>query len=333
MSFNLRHRNFLKELDFTSEELTFLLKLSADLKAAKYGGYERPRLAGKNIALIFEKTSTRTRTAFEVAAKDQGAHITYLEPSGSQIGHKESMKDTARVLGRTFDGIEYRGFSQETVETLGSYAGVPVWNGLPDEFHPTQILADVLTMTEHSEKHLREIAFCYLGDARNNMGNSLMVGGCKFGMDVRLCAPRDLWPHDDLVKTCQGIAEETGARLTLTEDVDEGVSGVDFLYTDVWVSMGEEKSAWGERIRLLTPYQVNRDVVTRTGNPKVKFMHCLPAFHNRETKVGQSIFEEYGMDGLEVTDDVFESENSIVFDQAENRLHTIKAVMVATLGD
>jgi ornithine carbamoyltransferase len=333
MSFNLRHRNFLKELDFTPEELRFLLKLSADLKAAKYAGYERPRLAGKNIALIFEKTSTRTRTAFEVAAKDQGAHITYLEPSGSQIGHKESMKDTARVLGRTFDGIEYRGFSQETVETLGSYAGVPVWNGLTDEFHPTQILADVLTMTEHSDKHLHDIAFCYLGDARNNMGNSLMVGGCKYGMDVRLCAPRDLWPQDDLVKSCQAIAEETGARLTLTEDVDEGVSGVDFLYTDVWVSMGEEKSAWAERIRLLTPYQVNRDVVGRTGNPKVKFMHCLPAFHNRETKVGESIFEEYGMDGLEVTDDVFESENSIVFDQAENRLHTIKAVMVATLGD
>jgi ornithine carbamoyltransferase len=333
MSFNLRHRNFLKELDFTPEELKFLLKLSADLKAAKYAGYELPRLAGKNIALIFEKTSTRTRTAFEVAAKDQGAHITYLEPSGSQIGHKESMKDTARVLGRTFDGIEYRGFSQETVETLGSYAGVPVWNGLTDEFHPTQILADVLTMTEHSEKHLHDIAFCYLGDARNNMGNSLMVGGCKYGMDVRLCAPRDLWPHDDLVKTCHGIAEETGARLTLTEDVDEGVSGVDFLYTDVWVSMGEEKSAWAERIRLLTPYQINREVLARTRNPKVKFMHCLPAFHNRETKVGQSIFEEYGMDGLEVTDDVFESENSIVFDQAENRLHTIKAVMVATLGD
>ena len=268
-----------------------------------------------------------------MAAKDQGAHVTYLEPSGSQIGHKESMKDTARVLGRTFDGIEYRGFSQETVETLAAYAGVPVWNGLTDEFHPTQILADVLTMTEHSEKHLRDIAFCYLGDAHNNMGNSLMVGGCKYGMDVRLCAPRDLWPHDDLVETCRGIAAETGARLTLTEDVDEGVSGVDFLYTDVWVSMGEEKSAWAERIKLLTPYQVNKDVVARTGNPKVKFMHCLPAFHNRETKVGEQIFEEFGMDGLEVTDDIFESEHSIVFDQAENRLHTIKAVMVATLGD
>ena len=333
MPFNLRHRSFLKELDFSPEELRFLLKLSADLKAAKYAGYEQPRLSGKNIALIFEKTSTRTRTAFEVAAKDQGAHVTYLEPSGSQIGHKESMKDTARVLGRTFDGIEYRGFSQESVEILGTHAGVPVWNGLTDEFHPTQILADVLTMTEHSDKHLGDIAFCYLGDARNNMGNSLMVGGCKYGMDVRLCAPRDLWPDDQLVKTCREIAQATGARLTLTEDVDEGVSDVDFLYTDVWVSMGEEKSVWEERIKVLTPYQVNKDVVARTGNPHVKFMHCLPAFHNRDTKVGEEIFELYGMDGLEVTDDVFESEHSIVFDQAENRLHTIKAVLVATLGD
>jgi ornithine carbamoyltransferase len=333
MPFNLRNRNFLKELDFTPAELKHLLKLSADLKAAKYGGYEQPRLARKNIALIFEKTSTRTRTAFEVAALDQGAHVTYLEPGGSQIGHKESMKDTARVLGRTYDGIEYRGFSQETVEVLGRYAGVPVWNGLTDEFHPTQILADVLTMTEHSDKHLGEIAFCYLGDARNNMGNSLMVGGCKYGMDVRLCAPEHLWPEDDLIKTCRAIAEETGARLTLTEDVDEGVSGVDYLYTDVWVSMGEDKSVWEERIKLLKSYQVNKDVVARTGNPNVKFMHCLPAFHNRDTKVGEDIYQQYGMDGLEVTDEVFESEHSIVFDQAENRLHTIKAVMVATLGD
>ena len=332
MSFNLRHRSFLKELDFTPAELKFLLTLSADLKAAKYGGYEVPRLSGKNIALIFEKTSTRTRTAFEVAAKDQGAHVTYLEPTGSQIGHKESMKDTARVLGRTFDGIEYRGFSQESVEILAQYSGVPVWNGLTDEFHPTQILADILTMTEHSDKHLGEIAYCYLGDARNNMGNSLMVGGCKLGMDVRLCAPQDLWPTDDLVKTCREIAEQTGARLTLTEDVDEGVAGTDYLSTDVWVSMGEPKEVWAERIKLLTPYQVNQSVVERTGNPNVKFMHCLPAFHNRETKVGEEIFEQYGMDGLEVTDDVFESEHSIVFDQAENRLHTIKAVMVATLG-
>jgi ornithine carbamoyltransferase len=313
--------------------MRFLLSLSAELKAAKYGGYEQQRLAGKNIALIFEKTSTRTRTAFEVAAHDQGAHVTYLEPSGSQIGHKESMKDTARVLGRTFDGIEYRGFGQETVETLAEHAGVPVWNGLTTEFHPTQILADVLTMTEHSDKHLSEIAFSYLGDAQNNMGNSLMVGGCKFGMDVRLCAPEHLWPEDELVKTCRDIAAETGARLTLTEDVDEGVRGVDYLYTDVWVSMGEDPGVWAERIQLLKPYQVNADIIRRTENPAVKFMHCLPALHNRETKVGEEIFEKYGLDGMEVTDDVFESERSIVFDQAENRMHTIKAVMVATLGD
>jgi ornithine carbamoyltransferase len=333
MAFNLRNRSFVKLLDFTPDELRFLLKLSAELKAAKYGGYERPRLVGKNIALIFEKTSTRTRTAFEVAAHDQGAHVTYLEPSGSQIGHKESMKDTARVLGRTFDGIEYRGFAQETVETLAEFAGVPVWNGLTDEFHPTQILADVLTMTEHSDKHLSQIAYCYLGDARNNMGNSLMVGGCKFGMDVRLCAPEHLWPDKKLVKTCRRVAEETGARLTLTADVDEGVEDVDFLYTDVWVSMGEDPSVWEERIELLKPYQVNGDVVKRAGNPNVRFMHCLPAFHNRETKVGEQIYEKYGLDGLEVTDEVFESPRSIVFDQAENRMHTIKAVMVATLGD
>jgi ornithine carbamoyltransferase len=332
MPFNLRNRSFLKELDFTPDELRFLLKLSAELKAAKYGGYETPRLEGKNIALIFEKTSTRTRTAFEVAAKDQGAHVTYLEPSGSQIGHKESMKDTARVLGRTFDGIEYRGSGQENVEVLARNAGVPVWNGLTNEFHPTQILADMLTMTEHCDKHLTEIAYCYLGDARNNMGNSLMVGGCKLGMDVRLCAPEHLWPSDELVKQCQEIASETGARLTLTADVDEGVRDVDYLYTDVWVSMGEAAEVWEERIKLLKPYQVNADVVSRTGNPKVKFLHCLPAFHNRDTKVGEQIFEKYGLDGLEVTDEVFESESSIVFDQAENRLHTIKAVMVATLG-
>jgi ornithine carbamoyltransferase len=333
MARNLRNRSFLKELDFTTEELRFLLDLARELKAAKYGGYERQRLAGKNIALIFEKTSTRTRTAFEVAAYDQGAQVTYLEPSGSQIGHKESMKDTARVLGRTFEGIEYRGFAQETVEILAEHAGVPVWNGLTDEFHPTQTLADVLTMTEHSNKHLQEIAYCYLGDARNNMGNSLMVMGCKLGMDVRLCAPEHLWPEDTLVKTCREIAEETGARLTLTADVDEGVGGVDYLYTDVWVSMGEDKSVWEERIKLLKPYQINLDLVKKTGNPKVRFMHCLPAFHNRETKVGEEIFDKYSLDGMEVTDDVFESEHSIVFDQAENRMHTIKAVMVATLGD
>src|SRR3954468_14529883 len=332
MSFNLHGRSFLKELDFTPDELRFLLKLSADLKAAKYGGFERRRMEGKEIALIFEKSSTRTMTSFEVAAYDQGACVTYLGPSGSQIGHKESMKDTARVLGRIYDGIEYRGFAQETVETLGHYAGVPVWNGLTDEFHPTQTLADVLTMDEHSAKLVTEIAFCFLGDARNNVGNSLMVMGCKLGMDVRLCAPEHLWPEEGLVKTCHEIAHETGARLTLTADVDEGVKGVDYLYTDVWVSMGEAKSVWKKRIDLLTPYQVNADVVRRTGNPDVKFMHCLPAFHNRDTKVGEDIFETYGLEGLEVTDEVFESPASIVFDQAENRMHTIKAVMVATLG-
>ena len=333
MAFNLRNRSFLKELDFTREELKFLLKLSADLKAAKYGGYEVQHLAGKNIALIFEKTSTRTRTAFEVAAHDQGAQVTYLDPSGSQIGHKESIKDTARVLGRTYDGIEYRGFGQETVEILAEYAGVPVWNGLTDEFHPTQTLADVLTMTEHSDKHLGEIAYCFLGDARHNMGNSLMVAGCTFGMDVRLCAPEHLWPQEELVRTCREIAERTGAGLTLTANVDEGVKGVDYLYTDVWVSMGENPNVWEERIELLKPYQVNGEVIKKTGNPRVRFLHCLPAFHNRETKVGEEIFEQYGLDGMEVTDEVFESEYSIVFDQAENRMHTIKAVMVATLGD
>ena len=332
MPFNLRNRSFLKELDFTPQELKFLLQTSTELKAAKYAGYERPRLAGKEIALIFEKTSTRTRTAFEVAAKDQGAHVTYLEPSGSQIGHKESMKDTARVLGRTFDGIEYRGFSQKTVETLAEYAGVPVWNGLTNEFHPTQILADVLTMTEHSDKHLGEIGFCYLGDARNNMGNSLLVTGAMMGMDVRIVAPNERWNSDDVVKEARSIAESTGARVTLTDNVEEGVQGVDFLYTDVWLSMGEPKEAWNERISQLRAYQVNMDVIRATGNSRVRFMHCLPAFHDRRTKVGEEIFEHTGMESLEVTDEVFESPYSIVFDQAENRMHTIKAVMVATLG-
>ena len=333
MAFNLRNRNFLKELDFTPEELKFLLKLSAELKAAKYGGYEQQKLKGKNIALIFEKDSTRTRCAFEVAAYDQGARVTYLGPSGSQIGNKESMKDTARVLGRMYDGIEYRGFAQETVEVLGQYAGVPVWNGLTNEFHPTQMICDILTMMEHSDKHLGEISYCYLGDARNNMGNSLMVTGCKLGMDVRMCAPKSLWPKQELIETCRQIASETGARLTLTEDVDEGVKGVDYLYTDVWVSMGEAKEVWDERIGLLKPYQINMDVVNRTGNPNVKFMHCLPAFHNRETKVGEDIYQKTGLESLEVTEEVFESERSIVFAQAENRMHTIKAIMVATLGD
>jgi len=333
MAFNLRNRNFVKLLDFTPAEIKFLLKLSADLKAAKYGGYEQPTLSGKNVALIFEKSSTRTRTSFEVAAYDQGANVTYLGPAGSHIGHKETMKDTARVLGRTYDGIEYRGFAQATVETLAEYAGVPVWNGLTDEFHPTQILADVLTMTEHTYKDLPDIAYCYLGDARNNMGNSLMVGGCKLGMDVRLCGPKHQWPEEELVAQCREIAAETGARLTLTDEVAVGVKEEDYLYTDVWVSMGEPESVWEERVKLLKPYQINAEAMALTGNPDVKFMHCLPAFHNRDTEVGQEMYEKYGLDGMEVTEEVFESPASIVFDEAENRMHTIKAIMVATLGD
>ncbi len=332
MAFNLRDRSFVKLLDFTPAELRFLLKLAADLKAAKYGGYEQPRLSGKNIALIFEKDSTRTRCAFEVAAHDQGAHVTYLGPSGSQIGHKESMKDTARVLGHLYDAIEYRGFAQATVEELAQYAGVPVYNGLTNEFHPTQILCDLLTMVEHSDKPLRQIAYAFLGDARNNMGNSLMVGGCKLGMDVRLCAPKSQWPVPELVEQCRGIAAETGATLTLTEDVTEGVKGADFLHTDVWVSMGEPKEVWKTRIELLEPYRVTTNVLEQTGNPDVKFMHCLPAFHNRETTVGEQIYQEYGVECMEVSEEVFESPCSIVFQQAENRMHTIKAVMVATLG-
>jgi ornithine carbamoyltransferase len=333
MAFNLRNRNFLKELDFTKEEFVYLLKLSADLKAAKYGGYEQPRLKGKNIALIFEKSSTRTRCAFEVAAYDQGAHVTYLGPEGSQIGHKESMKDTARVLGRMYDGIEYRGFSQATVETLGKYAGVPVWNGLTDEFHPTQMLADFLTMMEHTPKHLEEIAYCYVGDARNNMGNSLMITGCLLGMDVRICGPKELWPKEDLVEKARDLAAKSGARFSLTDEVEKVVKGVDYLHTDVWVSMGEPKEVWDARVKLLKGYQVNATLMALTGNPQVKFMHCLPSFHNRETKVGEEIYQKTGLDGLEATEEVFESERSIVFDQAENRMHTIKAVMVATLGD
>ena len=333
MAFNLRNRSFVKLLDFTPEEIRFLLKLSIDLKAAKYGGYEQPRLTGKNIALIFEKASTRTRVAFEVAAYDQGAHVTYLGPSGTQIGQKESMKDTARVLGRVYDGIEYRGFGQTIVEDLAKYAGVPVWNGLTNEYHPTQILADMLTMMEHSDKPLNQISYCYMGDARFNMGNSLMVGGCKLGMDVRICAPKSLWPAEDLITSCRAIAAETGARLTITEDVAAGLSDVDFVHTDVWVSMGEPDSVWEERIQMLKPYQVNAAAMQKTGNPQAKFMHCLPAFHNRETKIGEEIFQKFGLDGMEVTEEVFESEHSVVFDQAENRLHTIKAVMVATLGD
>lgn len=333
MAFNIRNRNFLKLLDFTSKEIMHLLELSADLKKAKYAGYEQPRLVGKNIALIFEKASTRTRCAFEVAAFDQGAKVTYLGPSGSQIGQKESMKDTARVLGRMYDGIEYRGFGQSIVEELGEHAGVPVWNGLTDEFHPTQILADFLTMQEYANgKQLNQITFAYLGDARNNMGNSLMVGAAKMGMEIRLIAPKQFWPEEALVAQCQEIAVQTGAKIILTEEVQTGVKGCDFLYTDVWVSMGEAPEAWDERVALMTPYQVNMDVIKATENPNVKFMHCLPAFHNNETAIGKEISEKYGMNGLEVTDEVFESDYSIVFDEAENRMHTIKAIMVATLG-
>ncbi|MBY7661814.1 ornithine carbamoyltransferase [Vibrio cyclitrophicus] len=333
MAFNLRNRNFLKLLDFTPKEIQFLLDLSADLKKAKYAGTEQKKLNGKNIALIFEKASTRTRCAFEVAAFDQGAQVSYLGPSGSQIGQKESMKDTAHVLGRMYDGIEYRGFGQSIVEDLGAYAGVPVWNGLTDEFHPTQILADFLTMIEHGRgKRLHQISFAYLGDARNNMGNSLLVGAAKMGMDIRLIAPKAFWPEEQLVEECHAIAQNTGAKITLTEDVAEGVKDCDFLYTDVWVSMGEAPEAWDERVAVMTPYQVNMDVIKLTGNPQVKFMHCLPAFHNNETVIGQQVADKYGMNGLEVTDEVFESDYSIVFDEAENRMHTIKAVMVATLG-
>ena len=334
MSHSLKNRNFLKLLDYTPAEIQSLIDLAIELKAAKKSGREKPTLTGKNIALIFEKTSTRTRCAFEVAAFDQGAQVTYLGPTGSQIGHKESMKDTARVLGRMYDGIEYRGYGQAIVEELGEFAGVPVWNGLTNEFHPTQILADLMTMLEHAPgKTLPELSFAYLGDARNNMGNDLMVGAAKMGMDVRLVAPRAFWPEEALVAQCRAIARETGARIMLTEDVEEGVNGVDFLYTDVWVSMGEPKEAWAERVSLMTPYQVNRAVVTATGNPNVKFMHCLPAFHNEDTTMGREIEIAYGLKGLEVTEEVFESANSIVFDEAENRMHTIKAVMVATLGE
>jgi ornithine carbamoyltransferase len=329
---SLKNRSFLKLLDFTPEEIQYLLNLSAELKKAKKTGTEKQYLKGKNIALIFEKTSTRTRCAFEVAAFDQGAHVTYLGPTGSQIGQKESMKDTARVLGRMYDGIEYRGFGQRIVEELAVYAGVPVWNGLTDEFHPTQILADFLTIQEHSGKPLSGIKFCYLGDARNNMGNSLMVGSSKMGMDFRAAAPKACQPAEELVKKCREIALETGANILITDNVEEGVKDCDFLYTDVWVSMGEHESVWTERITLLLPYQINRRVMELTGNPSCKLLHCLPANHNRETKTGEDIYRKFGLEAMEVTEDVFESPASIVWDQAENRMHTIKAVMVATLG-
>ena len=332
MTHNLKNRSFLTLRDFSPEEIKYLLKLSADLKDAKYAGTEQQLLKGKTIALIFEKASTRTRVGFEIAAYDQGAHVTYLGPSGTQIGYKESMKDTARVLGRLYDAIEYRGFGQETVEELATYAGVPVYNGLTDEFHPTQVLADLLTMQEHSDKPLREMTYCFLGDAGNNMGDSLLIGGAKMGMDVRLCAPKSCWPDQSIIDQARKIAEGTGARIQITEDIADAVRGCDFLYTDVWLSMGESEDKWAERIRLLKDYQVNTAVMQLTGNPKVKFMHCLPAFHNAETKVGKAIQEKFGLDAMEVSEEVFESEASIVFDQAENRMHTIKAILVATIG-
>ncbi len=332
MAFNLKNRSFLTLRDFSAGEIGFLLKLAGDLKTAKYAGTEQPMLKGKEIALIFEKDSTRTRVGFEVAAHDQGATVTYLGPSGSHIGHKESIKDTARVLGRVYDAIEYRGFGQEVVDTLAKWSGVPVYNGLTDQFHPTQILADLLTMREHSDKPLREIAFCFLGDAGNNMGDSLLIGAAKLGMDVRLCGPKSLWPVQAIVDEAKALAQDSGARILLTEDVAAGVKDCDFLYTDVWLSMGTPDSVWAERIKLLLPYQVNADVMKQTGNPRVRFMHCLPAFHNTETEVGAKMAKSHGITAMEVTEEVFESPASIVFDQAENRMHTIKAVLVATLG-
>ncbi|CNI88668.1 ornithine carbamoyltransferase subunit I [Yersinia mollaretii] len=327
-------RHFLRLLDFTPTEITALLDLAAELKQAKKSGCEQQKLVGKNIALIFEKDSTRTRCSFEVAAYDQGARVTYLGPGGSQIGHKESIKDTARVLGRMYDGIQYRGHGQQVVETLAEYAGVPVWNGLTNEFHPTQLLADLLTMQEHLPgKPLSEMKFAYLGDARNNMGNSMLEAAALVGMDLRLVAPKACWPEAQLVADCQAQAQKTGGKITLTEDIAEGVKGADFLYTDVWVSMGEPKTVWHERVALLKPYQVNMQVVKLTGNPQVKFLHCLPAFHDDQTLLGKQMAEQYNLPGgMEVTNEVFESAHSIVFDQAENRLHTIKAVMVATLS-
>lgn len=332
MAFNLKNRNFLKLLDFTPQEITFLLDLSLNLKRSYYAGTEQQMLRGKKIALIFEKASTRTRCAFETASFDQGAHVTYLGPTGSQMGAKESLKDTARVLGRMYDGIEYRGFEQERVEILGQYAGVPVWNGLTNEYHPTQILADFLTMMESAEKPLSQVSFAYLGDARNNMGNSLMIGAAKMGMDFRAIAPKELQQNEALVKEAKAIAASTGAQITITDQVEEGVKGCDFLYTDVWVSMGEPADVWESRIKALSPYQVNLKTMNATGNPRVKFLHCLPAFHNRETEIGEKIYQEFGLASMEVTEEVFESDASIVWDQAENRVHTIKAVMVATLA-
>ena len=334
MPFNNRNRNLLSLVHHTDRDLHYLLDLSRDLKRAKYSGVGRTSLAGKNIALIFEKTSTRTRCAFEVAAYDEGAHVTYIDPTSSQIGHKESMKDTARVLGRMYDAIEYRGAGQEIVEELAEYAGVPVFNGLTDEFHPTQMLADVLTMTEHCPKPMHDIAYAFVGDGRNNVANSLLLVGAKLGMDVRIGAPQELWPSDDHVAMCREFAAASGARITITDDPLEAVTGVDFIHTDVWVSMGEPLETWGERIEMLLPFQVNPELMAAAGNPRVKFMHCLPAFHNSETKVGAQIAAQYPnlANGVEVTEDVFESPANIAFEQAENRMHTIKAVLVAALS-
>jgi ornithine carbamoyltransferase len=332
MSFNLRQRSLLKLLDFTPREVRFLLDLAHELKRAKAAGTEVPRLKGKNIALIFEKASTRTRCAFEVAVHDQGGHVTYIDPVSSQLGKKESLKDTARVLGRLYDGIEYRGFHQSVVEELAAFSHVPVFNGLTDEFHPTQVLADLMTMEEFGERPLHTLSFCYLGDARFNMGNSLLIGGALMGMDVRIAAPRALWPHDDMLVEAQRIAERTGAKLMLEDQPKKALAGADFVYTDVWVSMGEPDSVWAERIELLRPFQVNAAAMAATGNPRARFMHCLPAFHDLHTEVGRQVHERFGLDAMEVTDEVFESDASIVFTQAENRMHTIKAVLVATLG-
>jgi ornithine carbamoyltransferase len=334
MGFNLRNRSLLTVQDYTPREFQYLLDLARDLKRAKYARTEQQHLKSKEICLIFEKTSTRTRCAFEVACSDQGANVTYLDPAGSQIGHKESFKDTARVLGRMFDAIEYRGAAQKGVEELARYAGVPVYNGLTDEYHPTQMLADVMTMREHSDKRVSDISYAYVGDTRSNMGNSLMIVGCLMGMDVRICGPKQLWPSEDYTGIANELAKKSGARLTISDNPIEAVKGVDFIHTDVWVSMGEPKEVWAERIKLLKPYQVNKGLMDASGNPQVKFMHCLPAYHDTETTIGKQIAETYGIsDGLEVTNDVFESEANVAFEQAENRMHTIKALLVATLGD
>lgn len=329
---NLKNKSFLTLMDFTQKEINYLLQLSKELKKAKYIGSELPKLKGKNIVLLFEKDSTRTRCAFEVAAYDQGANVTYLGPSGSQMGKKESIADTARVLGKMYDGIEYRGFSQSIVEELSKYSGVPVWNGLTDEDHPTQVLADFLTIQENINKPLNKIVFSYVGDGRNNMANALMIGASKMGMDFRIVSPKELFPNGDLVEKCMKVAEESGAKITCTDEIAKGVKDADVIYTDVWVSMGEAEEVWESRIELLKPYQVNMQMINMTGNNEVIFQHCLPAFHDLETKVGQEVFEKFGLKEMEVTDEVFESKHSVVFEEAENRMHTIKAVMVATLG-